>query len=104
MTAFFGRGLCGQADGVAVGCDIFLHDHGIGAFRQQGSGKNPGGFSGLQRPAGRTAGRTFADQGPRAFAILKANRIAVHRRHIGRRLLASGDQVGGEIAAECIMD
>ena len=104
MTAFCGRGLCGQPDGGAIGCDIFLHDHGIRAFGQQGSGENPGGLSGLQRLARRTASLALANQGPRSIAVGKADRIAVHRRHVGSRLLAFGNQVSDDIAAECVVN
>ena len=80
---------------------LFLHDDGVRAGRQFAAGENAHRLSRPDFAGIRPPGRDFADDfqiGRRAGDVLGAHRIAVHRRHVGRRLRSQRSQIVGEHA------
>ena len=81
----------GEAHLRAVARHIFLNDNMVGPIRHGGAGKNTHCLTVSQTAVKAVAGRHFADNVELRLAlrdILKAQCIAIHGRHMNRRLRA----------------
>ena len=81
---------------------VLLDDDGVGAGRHHAAGEDARGLSGADLAVERPARRDLADQLQRRRHLRDiggAHRIAVHRRHVGRRLGAQRRDIGGQHAA-----
>ena len=86
IAALMGGAFTCQRQDRAVARCFLLDQDGVGPFRKRRAGKNARCLPSLDRTAKRPSRRAFADDGPWPRHVLKADRIAVHRRQVVCRL------------------
>ncbi len=82
---------------------VLLHHHAVGARRQRRAREDPRGLSRRQRARpGRVTRGDLARQAQRSGHIGRAQRVAVHHRDVGFRLIAPRPDGFREHAAVCL--
>ena len=84
---------------------VFLNDDGVGALRHRGAGEYADGFPGTHRALERASRRGIADNGEpdgEGAHIVRAHRVAVHRRDGEGGLRPPRRDIPGENAPERI--
>jgi len=96
-----------HGDSIALTLGDFLNDDRVGAGRHDTAGKNPRCFAGPDLGCERPTGRDFTDYAQVDWGghdVRRARRIAIHCRQVGRRLGPQRLEIGGEHAAERIIE
>ena len=100
-VTFGGLAFAVEAQGVAVARGVLLQQHRVRAVRHQRTGRDPHRLARPDHAGERMPGRALADQPPRP-GFAEAQRVAVHRREIGRGLGPPGEERFGEAPPERI--
>ena len=98
------QGICAGHEQVAIACGVFLDQDGVGPRRHRRSSKDAQGRSCRNRRGRRTAGCAFARHAPRPRMLGRAHGITIHRRQIGPGLVAQGNQILRQPAADSLAD
>jgi hypothetical protein len=101
------RGRLGNLDVSVVPNCVLLDDDGVGAFGNGRAGEDADGLAGLDPMRPGAPGARLADERQFCrdpFDVGCAHRVAVHRRDVAGRLVASGLEVGGERPAQRLAD